>query len=160
MFLQSCKKHGCTDSNALNYSYGAEADDGSCILKEDIEDFNNLDIVIEEFSVTFGPSHSDIYTPSFFVQEGDLVIIEVETGTTVNFWSALPYMLGNDAYIEGEYSDSWSGIKISSYYSSGNPAVWSSPTTYNFRAALIKHNGLIKNPSIADMTIDEISKLN
>ena len=30
MFATSCKKKGCTDSNATNYSEKAKKDDGSC----------------------------------------------------------------------------------------------------------------------------------
>jgi hypothetical protein len=33
-FLGSCRKKGCTDSNAINYNESAKKDDGSCIFEE------------------------------------------------------------------------------------------------------------------------------
>lgn len=161
LLLVSCSKPGCTDSNALNYAAGAGKNDGSCIYKDDITVLNNLDLTIEEFTLEFGPGipNLHIHNPSFSVSEGDIVILEVETGTTTKYWTALPYMLGADAFLEGSYSDQWSGIVISSYYTSGNPTVWSSNATYKFRAALIKKNGLNIHPEFKDMTIAQLMKL-
>lgn len=150
----SCKKQGCSDPNALNYSESATADDGSCILPEDI---NN--IVIEEFFVSFGPGiSSDSYSPNFLKEDGDMLLIEIQSDVVsgVKYWSALPYHLGvNDTYIKAEYSSSGL-IWLKTLYENGTAANWTGNVVFNMRVALIKKNGIDSIPNIDKMSIDEI----
>lgn len=44
IFFSSCKTKGCTDSTALNYDDKAKKDDGSCILKEEVNNDSILPI--------------------------------------------------------------------------------------------------------------------
>ncbi len=153
----SCKKdiYGCKDTNALNHSTEATKDDGSCIpVGENVK--------IEEFWVDFSPSnHYDSYIPNFYKENGDLLIVEVESGNTSGtvLWSALPYHLGvNNAYMRAEYTESGL-VWIETLYEDGTPANWTGNATYHMRVALIKKNGLIQNPDLENMTINELEEL-
>ena len=154
----SCKKKGCTDKNALNYSKEAKKDDGSCVTVEEIKSVvsSSQNVYVENFNMTFNSSSSNgSYSPSFNYQEGDMIMIE-----TVNEyleWVALPYIFDIDTHIEGSYEDNgtvWIYLKNddgSNYYPSSN-------ATVSFRVGLIKKQGLVENPNIKNMTISEILK--
>lgn len=155
--ITSCKKHGCTDSTALNYSSFAKKDDGSCVFNSDINT-----VYIEEFWVHFGPGVSyDSYFPNFNKEDGDVLIVEVESdninGTI--YWSSLPYHLGvNNAYMRAEYGESGL-VWIETLYEDGSPANWTGSASYHMRVALVKKNGIYSEKEVKNMTIDEIEEL-
>jgi hypothetical protein len=155
--VYSCKKEGCTDSNALNYSSSAKKDDGSCITEQDIQNATPQNLYVENFNLTFDNSSSiRSYSPNFNYENGDMIIIE--TINEYNEWTSLPYIFGVDVHVEGSYDESgtvWIYLKNDN----GTGYFPSSSITVPFRAGLIKKNGLILNPSLKNMTISEIQSL-
>lgn len=153
LLAPSCKKHGCTDSNALNYSNVAKKDDGSCIIPTQT-------VFEEQFTLTFGPGASlDIYYPLFNYQPGDVIILENLSDPTYNYWSALP-IVSSGAVVWGEYGDDEGDIWIyTDEVSTGNDFPWVSNVTFGFRALLIKKYAIQKNPDLKNMTIDEVKEL-
>lgn len=162
--ILSCKKdiYGCNNSSALNYSKEATKDDGSCILESDISNSDISNVEIEEFWVDFSPGVSyDSYIPNFYKENGDLLLIEVESKyiSGTSYWSALPYHLGvNNAYMKAEYTES-GFIWIETRYEDGTLANWTGNVSYHMRVALIKKNALIKKPSMRNLTISELKEL-
>jgi len=159
--LTSCKKdiYGCTDPNSLNYSSEATKSDGSCVYSADLATQN---IFIEEFNVSMSTaSPYDTYYTSFTKEAGDIIVMEVESDNVsgISYWTAMPYSIGNDILIWGEYSDLGACWVYSSYVNSGSPAQWNGTATLKCRVALIKHSGLILNPELSTMTITELSEL-
>lgn len=155
--VYSCKKEGCTNSNALNYSSSAKKDDGSCITEQDIQNAAPQNLYVENFNLTFNNASSlGSYLPNFNYENGDMIIIE--TINEYNEWTSLPYVFGIDVHVEGSYDGSgtvWVYLKNDN----GTEFFPSSSITVPFRAGLIKKNGLILNPSLRNMTISEIQSL-
>jgi hypothetical protein len=155
-FVYSCKKEGCTDSTALNYSSSAKKDDGSCITEQDIKNTNPQNLYVENFNLTFDNTTSfKLYAPNFNYENGDMIIIE--TLNEFNEWTSLPYIFGVDIHVEGSYTESgeiWIYLKNDD----GTGFYPASSITVGFRAGLIKKDGLILNPSLKDMTISDILK--
>ena len=146
--FSSCKKYGCTHPSALNYSSEANEDDGSCFFEQ-----TNQIIYVEEFSLTFDVNWYESYYPSFNYESGDIIIMEVanEWGE----WTSFPYYVGvTDAYLEGSYSGNL--CFVYAYNEDGTTYYFPTPTTYDFRVALIKMNGLVLNPDLANMSISEL----
>jgi hypothetical protein len=156
-FVYSCKKEGCTDSTALNYSNSAKKDDGSCITEQDIKNTSPQNLYVENFNLTFDNSTSlGFYIPSVNFQDGDMIIIE--TINEYDEWTSLPYIFGVDIHVEGSYTQDGT-IWISLKNDDGTDFYPSSSITVPFRAGLIKKNGLILNPNLKDMTISELELL-
>ena len=151
--FSSCKKHGCTNQNALNYSSEADKDDGSCILA-------SQSIFEEQFTLEFGQSSSyGIYEPTFNYEPGDAIILENLTYTNPNYWSPLP-IVTSGAVLWGEYGYDFGDIWIyTEEVDTGNDFPWPSNVTFSFRAFLIKKSALELNPGLEDMTIDEIKAI-
>lgn len=153
-FVYSCKKEGCTDPTALNYSSSAKKDDGCCITAQDVQNTISQNIYIENFSLTFDNTNSfDAYVPNFNYEDGDMIIIE--TMNEWDEWTSLPIIYLVDIHVEGSYSES--GI-VWVYMKNDDESAYYPPSSINapFRAGLIKKNGLILNPNLKDMTISEI----
>jgi len=157
VLITSCKKTGCTDSTALNYSEEAKKDDGSCITVQDIRNTDSQNLYVEVFNLTFSNSVSyTFYNPNFNYENGDMIIIEVLN--QYGEWKSLPAILDVDVHLEGSYEDDgtiWIYLKNddgSSFYPSGN-------ATVSFRAGLVKKNGMILNPNIEGKTISEIKQI-
>jgi hypothetical protein len=156
-FFYSCKKEGCTDSNALNYSSSAKKDDGSCITVQDIKNVTPQNLYVENFNLTFNNSTSlGFYSPNFNYENGDMIIIE--TINEYDEWTSLPYIFGVDIHVEGSYSESGT-IWIYLKNDNGGGFFPSNSINVAFRAGLIKKNGLIQNPNLKNMTISEIQSL-
>ena len=163
--LSSCKKKGCTDPTALNYSTEANKDDGSCILPSDIlaevPEVQPSQIIFEEqFNLTFGSTVSyGIYNPTFDYAPGDAIILEHLTDPTYNYWSPLPFVT-TGIVVWGEYGydigDVWIYIDE---VDTGNDFIWTSDVTFGFRALLIKKTALILNPNLENMTINEVKAI-
>jgi len=154
--ITSCKKEGCTDPNALNYSVAAKKDNGSCITAEDVQNANPnpQNLYVENFSLTFNNSTSfDYYIPNFNYESGDMIVIE--TVNSYSEWTSLPYIFDVDTHLEGTYESDgtvWIYLKNddgTSYFSTTSQTV-------SFRVGLIKHKGMILDPNIKDMTISEL----
>jgi len=151
-FIYSCKKEGCTDSSALNYSESAKKDNGSCITEQDIQNSNSQNLFVENFNLYFDNSTSlGLYTPSFNYENGDMIVIE--TINEYDEWTSLPYIFGVDIHVEGSYTETgsvWIYLKNddgSGYFSASN-------ITVPFRVGLIKKKGMISN--VEDMSISEL----
>lgn len=56
--FNSCKKEGCTDKNAINYSVKAKKDNGTCQFKEEVEEY------ILAKSINDGEYTIELYTES------------------------------------------------------------------------------------------------
>lgn len=155
--MTSCKKEGCTDPTALNYSEVAKKDNGSCITAQDIQNANPQNLYVENFSLTFNNSTSfDFYIPNFNYESGDMIVIE--TVNSYGEWTSLPYVFGTDVHIEGSYeSDGTVWIYLKN--DDGTPYFSATSQTVSFRVGLIKKNGMILNPNIKDMTISELLAL-
>lgn len=156
LLFVSCRKHGCTDPTALNYSSVAKKDDGSCI--NDIQE-----VFMEEFSITFDPSTSyGVYYPNFHYEQGDLIVVEAlsdDLGGGYQYWTPLPFV-NNDVVFWSEYGEIDGDIWIyADYVSTGDPADFLATTTIGFRAALVKKHLIEGNPSIKEMSFDEIMAL-
>jgi len=153
-FIYSCKKEGCTDSNALNYSESAKKDDGSCITEQDLQNTSSQNLYVENFNLTFDNSTSlGVYAPNFNYEDGDMMIIE-----TINEyyeWSSLPFIFGIDIHVQGSYDES-GAVWIYLKNDDGTEYFPSSSITVPFRVGLIKKKGLIQNPNLEDMTISEL----
>ena len=151
VFFASCEKSevtGCTDSSALNYSNLATKDDGSCIAST----------VVEEFTLTFGPSSAeDYYDPNFNYESGDVIIIE--TLNEWDEWTSLPYILDVDVHIQGAY-DNIGDVWIYLNEDDGISYYPSTDLTLQFRAALIKASALKINPDLKFKTIKELKTIN
>lgn len=155
--IYSCKKVGCTDSSAMNYSSSAKKDDGSCITEQEIKNLNAQNLYVENFNLTFNNSTSlGFYIPNFNYENGDMIIIE--TINEYDEWTSLPYIFGLDIHVESSYDESgtvWIYLKNDN----GTDYFPSSSITVQFRAGLIKKNGLILNPSLKNMPISKIQSL-
>ena len=153
-FFYSCKKKGCTDKNALNYSSKAKKDDGSCVTIEEVKSVIPQNLYVEQFDLTFNSGSSfDSYVPNFNYESGDAILIE--TVNQYGEWTPLPYIFSVDVHVEGSYDTSgeiWAYLKNDD----GTSFFPSSNVTQTFRAALIKKNGIDENPNIKDMTISEL----
>ena len=155
-FIYSCKKEGCTDSTALNYSETAKKDNGSCITEHDIKSISSQNIFVENFTLSFDNMTSmRLYSPNFNYQSGDMIIIE--TLNEYNEWITLPYIVDVDVHVEGSYSQDGT---IWIYLKNDDGSGYYPPSNFNvaFRAGLIKKNGLILNPNLKDMSIGELMK--
>ena len=150
ILFSSCIQEGCTDPAALNYSSSAISDDGSCILEQDVQN-----LYVENFTLSFDNSISlDLYIPNFIYEVGDMIIIE--TVNSFDEWTALPYVFDVDVHIAGSYEDDGT-IWISLNNDDGTGYYPSQILTIQFRVGLIKQSGLIINPNLEFMTIDELS---
>ena len=150
VLFSSCIQEGCTDPAALNYSSSAISDDGSCILEQDVQS-----LYVENFTLSFDNSTSlDLYIPNFIYEAGDMIIIE--TVNSFDEWTALPYIFGVDIHIVGSYEEDGT-IWISLNNDDGTGYFPSQILTIQFRVGLIKQSGLIINPNLEFMTIDELS---
>jgi hypothetical protein len=150
ILFSSCIQEGCTDPAALNYSSSAISDDGSCILEQDVQN-----LYVENFTLSFDNSTSlDLYIPNFIYEVGDMIIIE--TVNSFDEWTALPYVLDVDVHIAGSYEEDGT-IWISLNNDDGTGYYPSQILTIQFRAGLIKQSGLIINPNLKFMNIDELS---
>ena len=156
--FNSCKKHGCTDVEAANYSNVAKKDDGSCILASAVEP---KQVVFEEqFSMTFGPSVAyNIHNVSFNYEPGDVIIIENLTDPTYNYWSAMP-IVTNGVVVWSEYGYDNGEIWVyADDANTGNDYFFSSSVNFGFRAMLIKKSALILNPDLEKMSIEEVKAI-
>ena len=150
VLFSSCIQEGCTDPAALNYSSSAISDDGSCILEQDVQN-----LYVENFTLSFDNSTSlDLYIPNFIYEPGDMIIIE--TVNSFDEWTALPYIFGVDIHIVGSYEEDGT-IWISLNNDDGTAYYPSQTLTIQFRVGLIKQSGLIINPNLEFMNIDELS---
>jgi hypothetical protein len=150
VLFSSCIQEGCTDPAALNYSSSAISDDGSCILEQDVQN-----LYVENFTLSFDNSTSlDLYIPNFIYEAGDMIIIE--TVNSFDEWTALPYIFGVDIHIVGSYEEDGT-VWISLNNDDGTGYFPSQILTIQFRVGLIKQSGLIINPNLEFMTIDELS---
>jgi len=150
ILFSSCIQEGCTDPVALNYSSSAISDDGSCILEQDVQN-----LYVENFTLSFDNSISlDLYIPNFIYEVGDMIIIE--TVNSFDEWTALPYVFDVDVHIAGSYEEDGT-IWISLNNDDGTGYYPSQILTIQFRVGLIKQSGLIINPNLEFMTIDELS---
>ena len=86
--ILSCKKEGCTDQNATNYSEEAKKDDGSCLYKsftlEEVTEngtaYTKVTGTIDE-SLTFSSSKNYMISGGVFVDNG--ATLTIEAGTTI-----------------------------------------------------------------------------
>ena len=149
ILFSSCIQEGCTDPVALNYSSSAVSDDGSCILEQDIQN-----LYVENFTLSFDNSTSlDFYTPNFIYEVGDMIIIE--TVNSYGEWTALPYIFDVDVHIQGSYEEDGT-IWISLNNDDGTGYYPSLALSLQFRVGLIKQSGLILNPNLEFMTINDV----
>ena len=152
VLFSSCIQEGCTDPAALNYSSSAISDDGSCILEQDVQN-----LYVENFTLSFDNSTSlDLYIPNFIYEAGDMIIIE--TVNSFDEWTALPYIFGVDIHIVGSYEEDGT-IWISLNNDDGTGYYPSQTLTLQFRVGLIKQSGLIINPNLEFMNINELSSI-
>lgn len=152
ILFSSCVKEGCTDPTALNYSSSAISDDGSCITEQDIQN-----LYVENFTLSFDNSNSlDFYIPNFIYEAGDMIIIE--TVNSFGEWTALPYVFEVNVHIAGSYEEDGT-IWISLNNDDGTGYFPSSSLTVQFRVGLIKQSGLIINPNLEFMTINEFKSI-
>ena len=154
--ITSCKKEGCTDPSALNYSEAAKKDNGSCITAQDVQNANPnpQNLYVENFSLTFDNSTSlGAYFPNFNYEDGDMIIIE--TINEYDEWTSLPYIFGVDIHVEGSY-ESDGTVWIDLKNDEGLPYFSATSQTVPFRVGLIKQKGMMLNPNIKYMTISEL----
>ena len=153
--LESCKKkiYGCTDTFADNYSDKATHDDGSCFTQSPL-------VFEEQFSMTFGPSTSyNIHYPSFNYAPGDLIVLEILSDPTFNYYSPMPF-ISADVVLWGEYGYADGDIYIySDLVSTGSQYFYPTNMNFGFRALLVKKKMADLNPDIKNLTIDEILEL-
>jgi hypothetical protein len=96
----------------------------------------------------------DFYTPNFIYEVGDMILIE--TLNSYGEWTALPYIFGVDVHVVGSYEEDGT-IWISLNNDDGTGYYPTLALTLQFRVGLIKQSGLITNPNLEFMTIDEVS---
>jgi len=100
--------------------------------------------------------------PAFKKESGDIIIIEVLSNyyNNVSYWSPLPFSVGNDAILWGEYDDLQGSCWVySTYVNSGNPAYWNSIVTFTFKSALVKKFALKEHPEWKNFTIAELESV-
>jgi hypothetical protein len=152
--ISSCKKSGCTDQSALNYSSVAKRDDGSCILQSE------LDAKVFRYTLNFfsGDTYKDFTGISGF-EAGDIIITFVEDpnedGLT-GFWVQTPYENNSDVKFYTEITDGGSVFLNTTTSNGGSP--WSSFHYFNCKSVLIKASGLAKNPNLDLTNFEEIKK--
>jgi len=92
--LQSCRKIGCTDSTAENYSIYAQKDDNSCIYKKS---FTTIVNDWEFYDPHFGAT---IFWAELTQDIIDNSVVQVSIGNDFDGWSILPLTFPQD----GTYS--------------------------------------------------------
>jgi hypothetical protein len=117
----SCKKKGCTDEKATNYSEKAKKDDGSCEYDEDIvtlviTDDINTPTVIEDQTVKI--SNDISVNSNLTIDAGAIIIMEAGASITIEetgYISAIG-TASNPIVIKGETETAafWEGIGIKS----------------------------------------------
>ena len=136
-FLASCKKYGCTDPIALNYSSRNTEDDGSCVYDDAPQD----NVTIEAFTINFGPSNQyPYYVPAASWSSGDYVTVQVlnEVVGGEEYWSDLPYV-SNDITIYFDYGNNDQTLYFyGEYVSTGNAVTWSNDLNLGARLVVIK----------------------
>ena len=83
-------------------------------------------------------------------------MILIDTLNCFDEWAALPYIFGVDVHIVGSYEEDGT-VWISLNNDDGTGYYPSQILTIQFRVGLIKQSGLIINPNLEFMTIDERS---
>ena len=83
-------------------------------------------------------------------------MIIIETVNSFDEWTALPYIFGVDVHIEGSYEEDGT-VWISLNNDDGTGYYPTLALTLQFRVGLIKQSGLIINPNLEFMNIDEVS---
>lgn len=157
--IQSCKKYGCTDVEALNHSNVANKDDGSCMYAID----EPQNVQIEYFSASFTSSSDwDYYFPSTTISDGDIVLVEVyvEDIGTDQYWAPLTYV-DNNLSVWYDYDLDYGDLNLyTRRVDNGQPYPWSGTATFSFRMAVIKQNAIAVGTDFTTLKIDDFkSKL-
>ena len=156
--LAGCKKSGCTDASALNYSKDAKKDDGSCFFSSELEP----DAYVYNYTLGFDPGETfESYTGIDKFEAGDVVVTfayyEALGGS--NFFTELPFTTSQGVYIFSEFSESSGMVFINTTWADGTPgSPWASATTIGFKSVLIKSSGLKKNPDLDITNFEEVKK--
>ena len=138
--LSSCKKHGCTDSSAVNYSNIAKKDDGSCFYKSDL---NNVNSAVYNIYSWEWAGDGDGYSVT---KSSDIITADIATNGIVLCY----FKIGND-YLQIPYS-AWSGNTWTSHYIFAY-------TTGAFSLLKQDDDGLTMQPDDAEIKIVVASKM-
>lgn len=156
--IGSCKKGGCTDSSALNYSSEAKKDDGSCILKSDIQAQTDAKVFKYTLQYNSGDTYKE-YTGITGYDEGDIIITFIEDPneqSLSDFWVQTPYENHDGVKFFAEIAGA--GIVYLNTTTSNGSSPWNSPHYFNCKSVLIKASGLAKNPNLDLTDYEEIKQ--
>lgn len=76
----SCKKEGCTNSNAINYDIKANKDDGSCIYENNPDALDERTVYLGKYLVTDSIAQPG---PNNEWEVGSPYLIQITTGNTL-----------------------------------------------------------------------------
>jgi hypothetical protein len=154
--IGSCKKGGCTDSSALNYSSVAKKDDGSCILKSDLQSETEAKVFKYTLQYFAGDTYKD-YTGITGYDDGDIIVTFIEDPNEQNltgFWVQTPYENNDGVKFFAEITDL--GTVYLNTTTSNGSSPWNSNHYFNCKSVLIKASGLAKNPNLDLTNYEEI----
>lgn len=161
--VSSCKKEGCTNSQALNYSSEAKKDDGSCILQSDVQNqVESNDAQVYSYTLNFNSvdSYQQYTGVASDFDDGDVVITFVEDPNESGldgFWVQMPYISDDYVNFYAEITDN-GNIFLNTVDADGF-SPWISTNYFNFRSVLIKGTWLQENPSVKFDSYQEVKEV-
>ncbi|MCB9223423.1 MAG: hypothetical protein H6582_04520 [Crocinitomicaceae bacterium] len=148
--VQSCKKKGCTDETATNYSSEAEKDDGSCEYLQEAgitlyftQNVNGSNITVSNFDqLNYTNADGNVWSITkmqylisdvrFYKANGDSLVIDgyhlIDMEDASSLYYTLPSNVPTNPYVGIGFNFGFDATdNISGQYSDLNSASWASP---------------------------------